>query len=235
MDKLENTDQLKALETVATTAEPRKKGQSLQSKLAHYALLFDNLSQVPEAKAYAATLGYDEKEIKIGQDLFKSAKAVLETQNLAYGRWRGLVAEENGIKQELHDEYMRHLTFARKAFEGKVEILESLKILGTREKQFDRWSAAVSTFYQNALAIEAVKAELALRMVDEKQLKAAQLKLKTLHDVHMDKIQQKSEYKKLTYQKKLEVEALGKWVGKFSTLARRQFLRDPAAKIVLAL
>jgi hypothetical protein len=174
-------------------------------------------ARTPDLQAVLAPVGYDPTKLDEGDALLATLEAAYSAQQGEYGGGIGATATVHGSQSAAEATYMRHLGFARVAFEDDPERQEALGLTGRRERARDAWTTQALHFYDNLTPDDITT--LGTYGVAPEDLTAARDAVETVQAAASDQTDEKGQAQEATAARDASAIALRKWMRAFNRVA----------------
>lgn len=171
--------------------------------------------------------GYDAETLKQGETLLESLKTLHAQQQQEYNEQRYAISARDALRDEINEQYIKHIKLARVAFKNNPDHLIALGLVGSRLQSYPGWKGQVTTFYNSATKNSEITTGLARFKITEVHFNAMQTKLTELGNAEGKHQTEASEAEKATLDRNKALEALDNWMSDFQEVAKIALEDDP--------
>ncbi|MEK7676944.1 MAG: hypothetical protein AAB676_14010 [Verrucomicrobiota bacterium] len=215
----------------------RSRKHSIADQLDAARILIDNSLLDPEIQAAVAEQGYDEAELKQGQELLKAAENTCKEKTQKAGGQKAATAEVEQTFKAGQKACQALAKVARKRFTQNPALLEKLGLTGSMPRTTAEFIIAGRTLFDNALKDPEILAGLAKRKYTETKLKTEREKIEAFAKADQTQEAAKGTAQAGTSDQAGNLEALNNWVAEYRENAKLALADKPQLlpKIGLAL
>ncbi|MRI63626.1 hypothetical protein EDM00_06435 [Ornithobacterium rhinotracheale] len=198
----------------------RTKHVSDKEKLRKIGVLFTNLTEGSAIATEMAEYGYSTEEIKKGKALYTAAQTLYDSnisenqdEVEAYARFATEL-------EKLNEVYATDRKKARIIYKEQPEVLTNLRLRGRLPYPITSQLEDIKVFYTTLQKEEALRTPLKALKIDEAHLSAQITQLEKTNAAYATYMQEKGENQHATKEKNKALDAVGKWVSKFFSVAK---------------
>ena len=174
-------------------------------------------ARTPDLQAVLEPAGYGPTKLDEGDALLAALETAYSAQQGEVAGGIGATATVHGSQSAAEATYMRHLGFARVAFEDDVERQEALGLTGRRERARDAWTTQALHFYDNLT--EDDQTALAVYGITPQHLTDARAAVEAVQSAASTQTDEKGQAQQSTAARDEAAAALRKWKHAFDRVA----------------
>ncbi|WP_109830826.1 hypothetical protein [Reichenbachiella versicolor] len=194
--------------------------QTIDGQLLFAQNAITNAIQTPGIAEPLAEFGYDNDRLIEGQAKYLKAADLQTKQIKEYGEQYSATDALNQSRDLAGKLYMTHLKIARVALKGQRGVMESLQMIGRREKSLSGWLREAKAFYKNALAIPEVVPAMSRFSITAEKLQDGLDKISDVESKYNAQLKEKGEAQTATQLRDEAFDDLQEWMGDFLEISK---------------
>ena len=194
--------------------------QSIDERFSAADVFIHNAMVAPDIREAFARAGRDEAYFQEGQTLLTNARRLHERQQAEYGDQYEATDDLYEARNAADDAYMRHMQLARIAFTDDPSAQKALLLTGRRKGSHAGWIDQATTFYNNLLESDEMKARITSFGVSPTELEATQTAVGRVAELRRIQLNRTGEAQEATRHRDAALDVLAGWMSENKALAR---------------
>lgn len=171
--------------------------KSIDEQIQKMKLAFGN-AKLPHISAQLKNVGYTEQKIDALLEELSALERLHQAQKKEYAEQYAKTEHFYQKRKEIHDIYIRHLSFCKILFKDDIEAGRVLEFGGTRKEAYGAWYQQVKNFYAQLLSNAEYSAKVATINLKKEDLEAQKTAIEELSLIKEHQTKEMGEAQKAT-------------------------------------